>query len=393
VLLAIGVVLAAMATASPVPAQTAKDKATQLVRAAVVLVDEGKLDGALELFEKAYRLDPAPVILGHMAKVHDRKGNLAKAREMYEQWVATETDPGRLSKARVRLEDILERIPGKLVVTATPAGAAVKVDGRSVAAGAAVELKRGGHDVEVTLAGHAPEKRTAEIRPGGETRLGVELKPLPGRLAVRGGPSGARVTVNGADGRTLPLDRPYVLPPGHHVVEVTAKGYEKMVRTVEVGPDATATVDADLVALLPPAVAVRARDPEPLRTEGVTKPAEVRSSPWPWVCIGTGAAALVVGGVMSGLAYRERSAVSGASREGDVVTGVTMTDAQGRVDTAGTYDKVSYAMYGIGGAAVVTGIILAVTLPKKAPDADSGSPALGASPVPGGMAVSAAWRF
>jgi hypothetical protein len=96
---------------------------------------------------------------------------------------------------------------------------------------------------------------------------------------------------------------------------------------------------------------------------------------------------------MSGLAYPERSAVSGASREGDVVTGVTMTDAQGRVDTAGTYDKVSYAMYGIGGAAVVTGIILAVTLPKKAPDADSGSPALGASPVPGGMAVSAAWRF
>jgi len=97
--------------------------------------------------------------------------------------------------------------------------------------------------------------------------------------------------------------------------------------------------------------------------------------------------------VMTGLAYRERGQFSGASRDGTVVTGVTMKDAASHVDKAGTYDTASYVMYGIGGAAVVTGIILAVTLPKKASGADAGGPAVGASPVPGGMAVSLSGRF
>ena len=376
-----------LASAAPASAQPAKEKATALARAAAVLMDEGKLDQALEFFEKAYKLDPAPVLLGHMAKVYDKKGDLAKARDLYQRWVAAETEPDRQGNARSKLEAVLERMPGRLVVAASPAGAAVKVDGRPVAAGAPVELKRGSHEVEVTLKGHAPAKRTAEVTPGGETRMSVDLMPLPGRLVV-GGPAGARVTVNGADPRTLPLDRPYVLPPGRHVVEVTANGFEKLVRTVVVGPDETASVDADLVAL-PRAVAVPVappRTPEPAPIEDVSTRAEVQSSPWPWVCIGTGAAALVVGGVMSGLAYRERSAVSDASRDGTVVTGVTMQDASSHVDKAGKYDTAGYVMYGVGGAAVVTGIILWATLPKDAP-------AVGAAPVPGGMAVSAAWRF
>ncbi len=375
-------------------AETARDKATRLARAAAVLVEEGKLDDALALFEKAYRLDPAPILLGHIGKVYEKKGNLPKAREMYERFVATETDPDRLARGRELLNGLLDRMPGRLVVTASPAGAKVKVDGRPVAAGSAVELTRGTHHIEVTMKGHAPAKRTAEVTPGGETRLAVTLMPLPGRVKVRG-PSGARVTVNGTDPRTLPLDRPYVLPPGLHVVAVEAEGFEKWAKTVEVEPDATASVDADLVALPvavvpPPKSAIRNPQSE-IPSAGVAGRVEVRSSPWPWVCIGTGAAALVVGGVMSGLAYRERSAVSGASREGDVVTGVTMKDAASHVDKAGRYDTASDVMYGVGGAAVVTGIILAVTLPKKGSDA--GRPSVGASPVPGGMAVSLSGRF
>lgn len=393
----VAVVLAVLVLAAAVPAagQSAKEKATALARGAAVLVDEGKLDQALELFQKAYQLDPAPVLLGHMAKILDRKGDLAGARALYERWVAEETDPDRLAKARTRLADLLDRMPGRLVVAVSPEGATVTVDGREVAAGTAVELKRGSHKVEVRLRGHAPAKRTAEVLPGGETRLDVDLMPLPGRLEVRGGPEGARVTVNGRDPRALPLDWPYVLPPGRHVVEVTASGFERMVRTVEVGPDETAILDADLVAL-PPVVAVPSTPEGPFRplpSEGVAGRAEVRSSPWPWVGIGVGAAAVVVGGVMSGLASRERSAISGAARDGDVVTGISMTDAQRHADKAGTYDTAGYAMYGVGGAAIVTGILLAVTLPRKPAQADAGRPAVGASPVPGGMAVSLSGTF
>lgn len=392
----LAVVLVALVVAGPraARAQSAKDKAVSLARAGAVLLDEGKPDQALELFEKAYRLDPAPVLLGHMAKAYEQKGDLAKAREYYEKWLAAETDPERIAKARARLEALLDRMPGRLVVTVSPEGAAVTVDGRPVVAGTAVELKRGSHEVEVTLRGYAPAKRTAEVEAGGETRLSVSLLPLPGRIEVRGGPAGARVTVNGQDLRTLPLDRPYVVPPGPHVVEVTAAGYEKMVRMVEVGPDSTVTVEITLAPLPASRVAVQpkpATSHQPLPAEAVSKEAEVRKSPWPWVAIGTGAAALVAGGVMSALASRERSAVSGASQDGDVVTGITMTQAQAHVDKAKTYDTVGYVMYGVGGAAVITGVILVLTQS----DGDSGTarPSVGAAPMPGGAVASASWRF
>jgi len=368
-------------------AQSAKEKAVALTRAGVVLLDDGKLDQALELFEKAYRLDPAPVLLGHIAKVYEQKGDLRRAREYYERWVAQETDPDRLAKARARLSDVLDRIPGRLTVSASPAGATVRVDGRPVSPGAAVELKRGSHELEVTLRGHAPEKRGVEVKPGEETRVSVVLKPLPGRLEVRGGPAGARVTVNGMDGRTLPLDQPYVLPPGVHVVEVTANGYEKMVRSVEVRPDETASVSVALKAL--PSAVARAPVQGPPPVEGEAGRGEVR--PWPWVAIGTGAAAVGVGVLMSVLAHQEREKVSGATRDGDVVTGIAMQAASSHVDRAKTYDKVGYVMYGIGGAAVVTGVVLAVTQPKA--DAREAAASVGASPVPGGLAFSVAGRF
>ena len=340
--------------AGPAMGQTPKEKAVALTKAGVVLLEEGKLDQALELFEKAYRLDPAPVLLGHIGKVYDKKGDLPKAREYYERWVALESDPERLAKARARLADVLDRMPGTLVVIVSPEGAAVTVDGKAALAGKPVLLKRGTYDVVVVLKGHATLRRQVEVRPGEEAQVSVTLTPLPGRLEVRG-PPGAKVTVNGADPRTLPLDQPYSLPPGLHVVEVTASGSEKVVRTVEVRPDETATVDLEAAALAP------AR-PVAVPTEARKVQARVRPSPWPWVVVGAGAAAVAVGALMTVMAHEERGKVSGAGRDGDVVTGVTMQAAASYVDKAKTYDKVSYAMYGIGGAAVVTGVVLALTL-------------------------------
>jgi len=101
--------------------------------------------------------------------------------------------------------------------------------------------------------------------------------------------------------------------------------------------------------------------------------------------------AVGVGVAMSVLAHLERGKVSGATRDGDVVTGITMQDASSHVDKAKTYDTVGYVMYGLGGAAVVTGVVLALTQPKA--DAREAAASAGASPVPGGVAFSIAGRF
>ena len=389
------VAVAMLVPAAPMVAGTPKDQAMSLAKAAVVLLEQGRLDAALGLFEQAYALDPAPVLLGHMAKVWDRKGDLGKARDLYGQWAAAETDPDRQAKARARLDEVLDRMPGTLVVTATPAGATVTVDGQPVPAGKAVELKRGTHEVAATLKGHAPANRTVEVQAGGETRVAMVLDPLPGRIEVLCSQPGARVAVDGKDPRDLPLQAPFEVAPGRHEVRVTSATARTWIRTVEVGPGQTVRVNAEMVALAPPVA-------RPIPAQNLAAPAKTGISPWPWVGIGTGAAALVVGGVMSGLAYQQRGQVSNATRDqdpaggDDLVTGMTMKDAQSHVDQAKSYDIASYAMYGVGGAAVLTGVILWAVQSKakaRAATAPRESPAVGLAPLPGGAAVAVSGGF
>jgi hypothetical protein len=94
---------------------------------------------------------------------------------------------------------------------------------------------------------------------------------------------------------------------------------------------------------------------------------------------------------MTGLAYMERTAVDDSQRSDGTVYGMTMTDAAGHVDQAETYDIISYAMYGVGGAALVAGIVMAAVMPKE--KSTKATPVLGAAPLIGGAAVSASWNF
>ena len=374
-------------------AQSAKEKAVTLARAGVALMEEGKLDDALKMFEEAYRLDPAPLLFGHMAKVYEKKGDALKAREFYERWVASETDPKRLEKAKARLAELLIKMFGKLTVEVSPAGAVVKVDDKEVQPGVPLELPRGLHKVEVTLRGYNPDIRTVEVTAGTETNLTIELKPLHGTIEVRGGPRGAIVTVNGADPRSLPLDKPYKVPPGLHVVEVSYEGFEKMVKTVQVGAGETVSIEVRLALLPKKEPTTPSKPAQPVVEKVGVEVPQARRSPWPWLSVGVGVASIGVGVIMNVLASQEREKVRDAQKDGNVVTGMPMTEAKSHVDKARTYDKVSYVMYGVGGAAMVSGVILAITLHPKAAKASNDVPIVGASFLPGGGAVSLEGRF
>jgi hypothetical protein len=271
---------------------------------------------------------------------------------------------------------------GKLTVSASPQGALIKVDDKEVQSGVPILLPRGTHKVEVTLRNHSPETRTVQVIAGTKTELTIELKPLLGKIEVRGEPKGAVVSVNGTDARRLPLDKPFEVPPGLHVVEVTAEGFEKMQKTVQVGPGETVSIVAHLKPL--PSVAIHLPPPPSAQ--------EPRRSPWPWVSLGVGALTTGVGIAMSILAHQERQKVRDAEKDGDVVL-MTMSEAQSHVNKAETYDKVSYAMFGLGGVAIVTGVVLAVTLRPKEAKASKEVPIVGASFVPGGGIVSLEGRF
>lgn len=120
----------------------------------------------------------------------------------------------------------------------------------------------------------------ARFREDGRRALASLRARLPGRLRVTSAAAGALVEVDGAPVGRTPLTRPVEVPPGPHVVKVAMVGHLPFERRVKVPPDGLVEVPALLVARGEPGDATRDDD----RT-------------LTWVLVGSGAAALLAGGV------------------------------------------------------------------------------------------------
>jgi hypothetical protein len=389
--------------------QTASDTAQAVARTAEVLASEGKHDEAIALFKRAYVLEPDAALLYNIGRLYDKKGDMPRAREYYERYISDEKDQDRLAKGRQRLQDVLDRIPGTLVIETDTPGAIVEVDGKPVAATRlpiSIQLVRGNHEVVAKLEGRAPDSKTVVIPPGGEVRVLMALRPLPAQVTIRCPVRGTRVTVNSRDPRVTPIDRPFVVTPGHIKVEATADGYEKFTQEIEVAPGASVAIDAVLQAIPPKVVALPPAQPKisavmPSKLAAPVVAAKVspaKYSPWQWVTLGTGAAMVITGGVLTGLASKDRAKVDDAktlSIGSSNLSGMTRADVLSLLSSADKMSNASIAMYSIGGAAIVTGVVLAILDAKRTSAGKPGaaSVALSAGPVPGGAVVQATGRF
>lgn len=98
----------------------------------------------------------------------------------------------------------MERLPGKLAVTSSPAvGAELLMDGRSMGTTPlkTVEIAPGMHEIRVRAPRHQDFVTTLEIEGGGVTqRLTAELVPAWAEITFRSEPAGARVRVDGGGG-------------------------------------------------------------------------------------------------------------------------------------------------------------------------------------------------
>jgi formylglycine-generating enzyme required for sulfatase activity len=145
-----------------------------------------------------------------------------------------ELEPGQ----RLELPDFeLERIDGMLVVTTTPTGASVTVDGDfSGRTPLSLELRpEQSYRVELFKAGHEPSERRVRVEAGVETRLALDLAPIRGELRVAVGPPGARLRIDGRD--VGPADQTLELTAEEHAVEIVLDGYAPYRTTVIPRPD------------------------------------------------------------------------------------------------------------------------------------------------------------
>ena len=226
---------------------------------------------------------------------------------------------------------------------------------------------------------------TAKAKAESALRL-IERRLQTGRLVLQVAPFGAEVWVDGKLAGKAPLE-PLAVKPGYHAVRVNAPGYEESQTTAEVPAGGEHTVVVSLVE----------RPVErPTEREGptaVAQPTEAPGpdlTPWAWSTLGVGVA-LAIGGTTS-YALGEKDHKDLVATPGYGSGGVADRTRQDALDleaSGSTKKTVGYVLWGVGGAAIATSVVLFVL------DEGGDEPAVsaGATPAPGGAMFSLGGRF
>lgn len=182
-----------------------------------------------------------------------------------------------------------------------------------------------------------------------------KLSTLNGKLVVDNVEQAAQVSIDGVEVGTGSFDT--VVQRGNRRVKVTAAGYLPFEQQVAIEPGKTATLKVSLVAK--PVDVVREAKPEPARGPSVF------ARPGLYVAV----AGAIAAGV--GVALGQASAgVSARLKAGGDPVAVTRTEAK----TAATQAVLANVLVGVGGAAVVGGVVWVIVTPAVGPSKNSLEP-------------------
>jgi hypothetical protein len=131
-----------------------------------------------------------------------------------------------------------------LAVETDPADATIFVNDQPAARAAAFHYGLGhglgslAWNLRVEAPGYLPWTGTAQLQPGGTTRVVARLAPMPGRLELDSNPGGATVRLDDEDVGTTPLVVDD-LAPGRYRLSIAAADYERWDSQIEVAAGRT----------------------------------------------------------------------------------------------------------------------------------------------------------
>ena len=136
----------------------------------------GNFEAAETAFQEAYDAVPNPVVLLGIAEARERRGNVPGTIEVLELYLEQRSDAPDAAQIQERLAT-LRTVPAVLVVSSTPPGAAITIDGeaRSEVTPAEIEVPPGEHVVALTLAEHDPASETVQASPGERREIALDL--------------------------------------------------------------------------------------------------------------------------------------------------------------------------------------------------------------------------
>jgi hypothetical protein len=175
----------APAAAQSATARAESPEVEKLITEAIALREQGKDLEGLEDLKKASELDPRSVrVQVHLSNVYQALGQWLAA-DQYLRMALAQPDHPYVQRHRQELDDarsVIEDNIGSLDVEGEPAGAEVKLNGRSIGTlplAAPVPVTVGSYTLEVKMDGHYPVRRPIAIAGHGFVRESVQLERLP----------------------------------------------------------------------------------------------------------------------------------------------------------------------------------------------------------------------
>ena len=365
------VLLVAVAAPVRVGAQTPEEnEAFTLYRAAKADMDALKFQDALNKLDQASRLFKMPQIIARQAECYEKMGEMERALDLYRK-VQTD-DPKLRGKVEKSIADIVFELnkPVDLSIVPNINDVEVTVDHvEKFRAPCTIQVTRGEHTFEFRKPGYASlteEKKIAGAaiqiykvalgEQAGRVVLLTDLDTFAGTLVRLDdremSPTGSGGVANRAE--------PVKVRAGTHSLLCVKENLPPFMTTFEVAPDVT----VEIACKLRPAVATPI---VPTWAAGTT--------------LGAGVALAGVGGAFLGLYFKNKAEFD---NNPDKYYGFSSNQ-----------HIVGYVLLGLGGAAIVTSIVLFTV--KKAPEAEGSiSPlawGVGAAPTEGGAMASGYVHF
>ncbi|MBS2013453.1 MAG: hypothetical protein JST00_11225 [Deltaproteobacteria bacterium] len=371
-LLRVALSVALLATASPAlakdPTPDEIDRARTFFNAGAQAYAAARYGDAARSFLQAYELAPRPQLAFSLAQAERKEfyasndaSYLRRAIQHYKEYLDQTPSGGRRSEAteaKADLEARLARLDPKdaaAVVTPAPAEkkkARVTVYSPTPGARASLDggppqvlpyfgdLPPGRHKIRVFADGYFDEERDVSGDQVGDQPLDLPLKDRPAQLSVVLNRT-ADVYVDGRIVATTPLARPIEVPPGPHVISISALGKRRFTQEV--------TLERG----------------KPFKLEPAMETSGQRVAAWSLVTVG--AASMVTGAAFGIVALGQES------RANDVLDARSTGNISGdRLDAYNTSverrDDFKYAAAGLwfGGAAVIVGGVLLWFIDKPA---------------------------
>jgi hypothetical protein len=175
--LAVALLFGLLCAAPGYAQEDAQAKAQALATSANELARQGNFVEALELYEHAYALDPAPTLLFNIAVVQEHRRDWHATELAYERFLAATPDEEGAALARTRLDAIRAQRSVQIIVAGAPVGAKVSMDGEALPGTppGPYRVEAGRHLLKVEAPGHMSLEQPVDLAAGETFTLKARL--------------------------------------------------------------------------------------------------------------------------------------------------------------------------------------------------------------------------